>query len=407
MNPDIVQIAGWFRPHPDRILRPDEVATTLRAAGLSGAVGAPSSTGDLPLVVAAQERRPLVVPGTAQLLVDALAEVAEATRGAIMLTDEQTLVTPPSMEDDWQAVLDSDERPDPANTNPPDVLLARLDPDLLPMLARDVGCPFIWERAEGYVVVAFEEPSATLHEHGFTKPELPVVALSLIGGRRHLSVLLARGVLPGTTLSRQEHWALTQAPETVEEPAMRAMLDEFAVRHVTPEAVIEALLESPHLPHAEEMLLREALVAPDDEHWSARVLTALGLPTHAADIHEGRAILAAPARVEPQGLKEVLRSALGERGSADEEEWSRRGLGGRLQLALLRFPVLTVVVILLELALAGFMTNWLLGTDERPWWYWLGWVTVLALVVDAVADTVLLLRRRRSPEPAGPGGPGR
>lgn len=402
MNSDIAQLDGWFRPWPDRSVEPVDVAAALRAAGISGAVGAADSAGDLPVVLVAQGTHPAVVPGTERLLVDALTEVAEATSGAIMVTDEQMLVTPPSMEETWEAVLDSDEAPEPAVSNPPDVLLARLDPDLLPMLARDVGSPFEWERADGFLVVRFEEPSAALHEHGFTKAELPVVTLSLIGGRRWVNVLLARGVLPGLILSCQEPWALTHAPETVEDPALRTVLDELAERHATPEATIEALLGSPHLPDADETTLRAALAAPDDEQWSARVLTALGLPIHAADLHEGRTALSDPHRVEPQSLRTILRKAVGADRLTDEERWREHGLVGRLQLALIRFPVLTVVVVLLELALAGFIVEWLLSTDERPWWYWFGWVTVTALVVDAVADTVLLVRRRgRGSEPTG------
>lgn len=407
MNADIVQIDGWIRPWPGRLLTPGEVVAALRAAGISGAVGAANSAGDLPWVVAAQGHRPLRVPGTEQLLVDALGEVAETTAGALMLTDEGMLVTPPSMEENWRAVLDPEEHSEQAGVNPPDVLLGRLDPDLLPLLARDTGCPFVWERADDLLVVAFEEPTATLHEHGFTKAELPVAALSLIGGRRHVSLLLTRGVLPGTTLSHPEPWTLSHSPEDVSDPALRAACAEWAELHATPESTIAALLDSPYLPHADEALLREALASPDDDHWSARVLTALGLPSHAADVHEGRVTLSSSQRVEPQSLRAVLRTAVGAGPRAGEERWRAQGPISRLQLAFIRFPALSVVMILLEVALAVFVTTWLLSTEERGWFYWLGWVTVLALVVDVVADTVMLLRRRPSSESSGPDGPGR
>lgn len=395
MTSRLVQIDGWLRPPRGSRLTAQAAASVLRQAGVPGAVGAPDSRGVLPVALLAEGWTPSRVPGSSRLLVDALGEATTASGIGVMLEDGVFI-------GDDLPEIDDPSVPETPDDGPPDVLLGRLDPEMLPLLAHHVGSPLRWEQLEdGVVLVQLEERGAQLQEEAFLRPELPVVALTTLRGQRYCSVLLKRGLLPGHLLTRQQPWVPTYGPE-VAHPGLRAALPALDELHLTPDETVRSLVDSVLLPGCEETALRAALASPGDDAWSARVLAALGLPTVAADVHEGRAVVAG-TYVTPQKALPTLTQAVGRSIPRTADEMRQHGRGGRLVAASLTRPALALLWILPQLLLALALTLWVAGADPRAWWHWLLALVALAAWFGAVTDTVTmvraLVRRRRPSDP--------
>lgn len=202
-------------------------------------------------------------------------------------------------------------------TAPCDVLLTRADPTELPLLARRVGCAVDVATLGAWSLVRPVERSAQLHRHRFTADDVPVVALSVVGGQRYVSVLTAPGHLPGVTLTRINQWHtwITAADvahlEGEDLTVMTETLRWFADPQAAPDNDLELLREQGGFAAGIDVAkVGSALQSTDDEKWFARVLDALALPTTAADVHEGRTELTDAVRVEPGGLGVALAGAL-------------------------------------------------------------------------------------------------
>lgn len=351
---------------------------------MPGAVGAPDSRGVLPVALFAEGWTPSRIPGTSRLLVDALGEAATASGIGVMLEDGIFI---------GDAGPEIDAPPDPGSPDvgSPDVLLGRLDHEMLPLLAHHVGSPLRWDHLEdGFVLVRFEERGAQLQEEAFLSDELPVVALTTVGGQRYCSVLVQSGLLPGQTLTRQEPWVPTYGSE-VAHPELRAALPALDELHLTPEEAVTALVDSPHLPGCDEGALRAALVSPADDEWSGRVLSALGLPTLAAEVHEGRSPFAG-TYVAPQKALPTVAAAVRGAIPRTADEMRKHGRAGHLVAASLTRPTLALVWILPQLLLALALTLWVTGADPRAWWHWCLALVALAAWFGAITDTVTMVR---------------
>lgn len=192
----------------------------------------------------------------------------------------------------------------------------------MPLLARRIGCAVDVTTVDGWSLVRPVNGWAQMHRHRFTDTEVPAVALTVIGGTRYVAVLPTPGYLPGDSLTRLAPWRspLTAAdvahlPDS-DRAATESVLAWFADPQVEPDNALERLRADGF--DLDAAAVGSALQSAPDAQWSVRVLSALGLPTLAADVHEGRAELPDAVRVAPGGLRTALAGVL-----------RRDGRGGR------------------------------------------------------------------------------
>ncbi|MGN0065750.1 MAG: hypothetical protein ACI379_16050 [Nocardioides sp.] len=253
------------------------------------------------------------------------------------------------------------------------VVVGRLRPHMLPLLARDVGSALVWASVDGWTVLRLDEAGADLRGHAVLRDEVPVVTLHRDGHGRWIDVVTHVGVPPGTVLSPTGEPPL-EPDEVPGESAAR-------------------VAASRHFAHLDVVAVAAAVESPDDEGWSARVLAALGLPVLAADVHEGRTELPGAVAVEPMGVGGAIRAAVRQYEDAPPDEVARRGALGRWQGAVAARPSLGLLTALPEAALGLLGLWWVAGIDDRAWWQWLVGALAALAVLDALADTVALGRR--------------
>ncbi len=321
--PVLEPVYGWLHPLIDAEVDTDGVLAVFgRHSALAALDGTPTGPGvsrefvvladpdDRAVTLADGRLRPgPVVADLAQELVASTGHAVEV--GSVMLAidvgEEQRTYGSP---------LDTEEEAARAAAHR-DVLLGRLAEESLPLLARHVGSPLeVWEvdAPQGpCVMVRPTEPGARLHEHRFPTPELPVVALTRMGGTRSVTVLTHPGHLPDVFLTHREPWLAALSPDDaadlppVEAAALSRALTWFAAPHLAPDSELSRLV-AVGPPGLDAAAIARALQSPDDDGWWNRVLSTLGVPGVLADLAEGRPVPGAPRRVEMAGLRTALTS---------------------------------------------------------------------------------------------------
>lgn len=203
---------------------------------------------------------------------------------------------------------------------PGDVLVSRRVDSFLPMVAHhaEAGLEHAW--VEGWNVARFDRACVDLSDDAWLPHEVPAVVLITDGDTRYVEVLTGWGIFPGEMLTR----LLDLTPTFTTDEVDHRFVPGLANLHLLPDSDLHRVLNSPHFRGRDKAAVAHALQSPPDAGWSARVLAALGLPTLAADVHEGRAELPGARRVEARsGLRTLFDSVVGYH-EAGEEEVSRR-----------------------------------------------------------------------------------
>lgn len=200
-----------------------------------------------------------------------------------------------------------------------------------------------------------------------------------------------------TRWTEQHGHALTREPDLMpaftemEGPAMAALTNP----HLAAGSDLHAVLAHPRFGDRDPLEVASALQSPMDDGWSARVLTALGLPALAADVHEGRAEVPDAVRVAPTSLGRSLVNTYLRYYDAPAEEVERRTAYGKLYDRIQRNPVATGVALSAETVVAVA----LLAAAVRPGRSPLARTTLLSGgvvgLLDAAAGVVLATRRFR------------
>lgn len=268
----------------------------------------------------------------------------------------------------------------------PDVLLCRVVDSSLPLLAHDLG-PLTASQVEGWMVVRFDESWVDVTEHGWMPHELPAVVLRRDGRSRQIQVVTRWTDVNGYSLTREPD--LMPAFAEMEGPAMVALTNP----HLAVDSDLRAVLAHPRLRHLDLLEVAKVLQSPMDEWWSGRVLTALGLPVVAADVHEGRAELPEPTRLGPTSLGRSFVDTVLRYYDAPAEEVARRTPYGKLYDKVQRHPVAAGVVLTAE-TIASVA---LLATALRPGRSFASRSALLSTgvvgLLDAGMGTVLAVRR--------------
>lgn len=411
-TPAITYLSGHVGPGPASTCSPEQVAAFLRDRKLLGAVGhdrpdalavAVDARPVLLCLAATDDGRVLVStasgPQPGPALGAVARELAAATRCDVDIAEVFEAGAPPAGEGDEEPGLVWVDLPETEAL--PDVLVCRTGSDVLPLLARDLSSPLQAVRVGEHLVVRAVEPNADLHKHGWRAGEGPVIALSGFGGDRYVSVLVGRGVLPGqATLTRLPMLLPVFAADEVA-PATVPLLDELADPHLHPDSQLSLLLAQAPYARLDARTVAAAVQSDDGPDWFAGVLTALGVPSEVVTIAAGAAEggdLPDATEVVPAGFWAAVRSSmrLSEQDALDET--IRRGPLLRFHAASLRNPWIVLSTVIPELVVGVPALTWALGSTERPWWLVGIGVVAALLIVDAVADLVLMavrLRRRR------------
>jgi hypothetical protein len=278
---------------------------------------------------------------------------------------------------------------------PGDVLVSRVVPSELPFLAHWVDSPLSHGHVDGWTLVQFEEPWTDLGENAFLTRELPAALLRGSAGDRSVEVLAARGLFPGIELRRLPDRTPTFDRNIVDHPIVEALSNP----HLQPDSELLELLASPWFSEVEAATAAAALQTTVDAGWSARVLTALGFPPLAADVHEGRRSLAevssyAPERVEVSGVLSAMVASVVSYYDAPAEEVARRGVCGRLYARVTENPALLAAWVAGETALAAYLLDRAVDRGHRPGVRGLLALGGATLLADAGVGVALTIRRR-------------
>ncbi|GAA3896835.1 hypothetical protein [Microbacterium invictum] len=426
-TPVIDYVPGEVRPSAAHDCSPEKVAALLRARNLLASVGrdALDSLGaaagltieQLPVqlcLAVTGDQRVLVStadgPAPGPALADVVVELARATGCEADIAGEYASgdddagdeAAPDDTlgDDDSEAGLHWVDVTDDQTLT--DVVICRAGTDALPLLARDVSSPLRAARVGEYLIVQFTAENSDQHEHGWMAGEGPVIALSGFGGDRYVSVLVGRGVLPGqATLARTATLTPVFAPGEVASATV-PILEMLGDPHRQPDSQLSALRAEAPFAHVDAQAVSGALQSDDDAQWFARVLTAIGLPDDvaalAADVAEGGALPDA-IEVEPLGLWAAIRDSLRRFDQDALDQTRRRGPLRRLHALSIRKPLAVLATVIPELAVGIPVLAWVWSSAPRPWWVIAAGVVAVLLIVDAVADLVLMtvrLRRRRA-----------
>lgn len=281
----------------------------------------------------------------------------------------------------------SDEEADDADEFP-DVAICRVVDSSLPFLSHDLG-PLSASTVEGWTVIRFDEPWVDVTDHGWSPGELPLLVLRREGRSREIQVITKWTDQFGHSLSRQPD--LMPAFTEMEGPAMVALTNP----HLAADSDLRALLAHPRLRHLDLLEVATVLQSPMDDWWSARVISALGLPTLAADVHEGRAGLPEPTHVASPTLGRTFIDTVLRYYDAPTDEVARRTPYGKLYDKVQRHPVSAGAAITAETVASTAM----LVAAVRPGRSTLARNALLSGAVvgllDAAMGTALALRRFR------------
>lgn len=328
-------LLGWIHPADGEAVDPAAVLAHLRRNGIVGSVQSGAIGVDEPCTIVVLvddvERVQVVRDGK----VGAGAPVTSFAPALARELDVEVLLGEEFYGDVDGDAEESDE------DEAPDVALCRVVDSSLPMLAHDLG-PLDVSHIEGWMLVRFEDSWIEVDEHGWLGNELPLVVLRRSGRTREIQFV--------TRSSEQHGHALTREPDLMpaftemEGPAMAVLTNP----HLAADSDLHAVLAHPRFRHLDTLKVAAVLQSPMDEWWSGRVLTALGLPVLAADVHEGRAEMPDPVRVTPTSLGRSLVDTYLRYFDAPAEEVERRTAYGRLYDRIQRHPVAAGVALTTE-----------------------------------------------------------
>lgn len=384
-------VRGWLHPRAGESVDTHRTLTVLRERGvLAGIQEAEAGVDDLcDLTLLVDDEGRLLVQTTAgvvggPLLHDYAPELAEALGAAIEIDGEFHDVDPLSTDvgapgggegRDSGDMLPVDDESDFAEDftrdfpdelfvigesgdGVPDVLLTHLVPSALPQLARAVGSGLVAGHVDGWTLVQFDEDGLPVAEHGWLPGDLPVVHLTRVGDDRYVQVITAFGLrAPHVLLARHGDQVTTYGPDEVDPDLVDTLVDS----HLAPASELHTLLESKHFAHVDARTLAEALQQPMDEQWVTGVLRALGLPTLAGDVLEGRAQVPSPTRVEHRSVLGSVGEMVLRYYDAPAEEVARRTPYGKAYAAVTATPRRVGATVAAESALAA----WLLWRSRR------------------------------------------
>lgn len=268
----------------------------------------------------------------------------------------------------------------------PDVALCRVVDSALPLLAHDLG-PLSASSVDGWTLVRFDTSWVDVDDHGWMGGDLPLVVLRRSGRTREIQVV--------TRWTEQHGHALTREPDLMpaftemQGPAMAALTNP----HLAADSDLRAVLSHPRFRHLDLLEVAMVLQSPMDEWWSGRVLTALGLPVLAADVHEGRDELPDPTRLGPTSLGRSFVDTVLRYHDAPAEEVARRTPYGKLYDRVQRHPIAAGATFTTEALASGA----LLAAAVRPGRGSLARTALLSAgivgLVDASMGAVLAVRR--------------
>lgn len=340
-------LLGWIHPADGEAVDPAAVLAHLRRQGVVGSVQSGAIGVDEPCTIV--------------VLVDDVERVQVVRDGKVGAGAPLTSFAPALARDLEVEVLLGDElygEVDAAGDDTeevPDVALCRTVASSLPLLAHDLGA-LDASTVEGWTLVRFEEEWVDLDEHGWLGSDLPLLVLRRNGRSREIQVVTRWHEPSGHALTREPD--LMPAFTEMEGPAMAVLTNP----HLGADSDLRAVLAHQRFRHLDLLEVATVLQSPMDEWWSGRVLTALGLPVVAADVHEGRAELPDPTHVGTTSLGRSLVDTVLRYYDAPAEEVERRTAYGRLYDKVQRHPVAAGTVLTTEAVASGAM----LAAAVRP-----------------------------------------
>lgn len=375
-------LLGWIHPADGESVDPTAVLAHLRRNGIVGSVQSGAVGVDEPCAIV--------------VLVDDVERVQVVRDGRVGAGAPVTSFAPTLARELEVEVLLGDEFYGEADggdeesheDDEPDVALCRVVDSSLPFLAHDLG-PLEAAQVDGWTLVRFDESWVEVDEHGWLGNDLPLVVLRRSGRTREIQVV--------TRWTEQHGHALTREPDLMpaftemEGPAMAALTNP----HLAVGSDLHAALTHPRFGDRDPLEVAAVLQSPMDDGWSARVLSVLGLPTLAADVHEGRAEMPEAVRITPTSLGRSLVDTFLRYYDAPAEEVARRTAYGRLYDRIQRHPVATGAAVSVETALAVAMLAAAVRPERGP----LARTALLSGgvvgLLDAATSLVLATRRFR------------
>lgn len=360
----------------------------LAAQGVLAALGAVEDGAPAHLNLAMRNGRPLVVRdgqlATPFSVLELLTDLTTAAGGLVEVPEYKEFVGDKTL----------DTRPVTLWPSAQPVLLSR--GETAPGFTEAVLVRHSSGTADGWTVTRFDR-------------EVPVVGREWMAGDlpgvwlhadRTIALQTAPGQRPQVVL---QHF---RAPEPVDlafigdEPAGYAeALAALRNPQLSASSELAALADEPFFDRVDPVAVAAALQAPITEDWSAGVLAALGLPTLAAEVSEGRAQVPGTEPNPAENVPSLLRS-LRDLDQAAERDSGAANLVYRLYGTSTRHPLLALTTIIPEILVGVALLVTLLTADDHPWWHWLVGIFAVACLVDAVIDSVMMsvrLRRRHHP----------
>ena len=407
----ITLVQGWVVPAAHERVDAAAVLARLRTDDVLGAVQSDPVDADEPLdvVVATDDGGRVLVVDDGRLVPGERFEVVAARwcadLGVSLETDDHVFADPRHLplvtHDEDGADSSADGCVDCACGEvdpdaPGDLLLSRVVPSSLPMLAHHAGCGMLTGHVEGWNVALFDEMGVDLSDEGFLRSEVPAVLLTDTGARCYVEVLPTSGAFPGVQLTRQPDLEPTFSRNELD----LDVVDGLSNPHLMPGSDLLELLDAEPFADLDPATVAAALQTRMDAGWSARVLTALGLPPAAADVHSGRRSLAevstsTPDRVEALPLLRALVSSTTRYHDAPAEEVARRGAYGRLYARLTDNLALSALLYATETAVGAVLLDKALGGRGPRGRRALAGAAAATLLTDAVMGVALTVRKHR------------
>lgn len=298
MSDPIEQVHGWIHVPVDADPDPEPYRSWLRERGVLASVGnsdqLPHRMLDIGLVT--RDGRPVMLrAGNLSSPVgtrDLFTTMTSTLGGLVELDDWDEMIG----DLDARVPLESEEMAawTPPTTSAPasgEVLMARMSPETLDQVLR-VGTTVsdVALHEHGEWTVARFDPKGVEPSSGWPAEELPAVWLQGTD-QRHIVVVVdnAGEETDDVFLGR---W---RAPEPVLDMDLvtdeaRILLEHLQNPHLGPHGGLADLVAMPFFADVDPVALSAELQSDMDDFWSSRVLKAMGLPTIAADIHEGRMV---------------------------------------------------------------------------------------------------------------------
>lgn len=292
---------------------------------------------------------------------------------------------------------DEDDAPGPAV--PGDVIVSHQAESGLPMLANGLGSGLWTAHTEGWTLTRCDEAWLNPGGEGWLPSELPVLQLKRSDEtNRVVEVLTRMAQVESHLLRRHGDMTATVAPEILTAVLDHPLVDALTNPHLADESDLHELLATKHFAHLDAHQVAAALQTPMDDRWSSRVLTALGAPALAGDVHEGRvdiASLPGARRFEVTSMLRAMGASVSRYYDAPEYEVASRTWVGRFYAALVRTPLRVALLMAIDIALVVALSLGFTATDSI-WLKTLAVLGILGVGADAVMHGVLAPKRFRT-----------